>query len=508
MMIVFNPGVNGHDDGRYYSIAWETYAHQHILFPYLNGALYLDKPGLFFWLVAGAWQLFGVHAWVPQLINVMSFIGTFLLMRASSPYLKLEDQALSAIKLLLGCFFIYNFLYVFRFDLFVMLWSTLAIYALCRSLKTQRLSITLLTVAIAGGTLTKGPVIFVYILPFAVCLPFIYQFKHKGRFFSAVIASCLLGCLPILAWVAYGYHVYGDKLLHYLIYNQTINRVTSMGKRSFFWYWYSLLFWLLPWTLCLAFWQSLKSIKRCWRQPSYRLLTYGFFFSLILFSLFAQKEPRYMLPLLPMVMLLIGMQLQTHFRDRGPLRWQHCLLPLILIFAFAIILLVVHGQTGLVQSKALKKEYWIITVPAFAALLTMLVGSAMLVLLITWRKSLTLQRMLMYYAASGIAIYIIILGALIPASKTFYNYQGFANLIHTKQTAGYRVFINSYKGDLNYIGRLQQPIYDMNTLKTYQGKACVIVDGANLSHWPAVKWQRAGWHYNFFSIKKRWLLCR
>ena len=42
----------------------------------LNGADYLQKPPLLYWLIMCSYQMFGVHDWAARLVSVLA--GTFV----------------------------------------------------------------------------------------------------------------------------------------------------------------------------------------------------------------------------------------------------------------------------------------------------------------------------------------------------------------------------------------------------------------------------------------------
>ncbi|WP_294376155.1 glycosyltransferase family 39 protein [Pseudacidovorax sp.] len=59
------------DEGRYAGVARAMLASGDWLVPRLNGLPFFHKPPLFYWLGAGAMQLFGVHEWAARLPSVL-----------------------------------------------------------------------------------------------------------------------------------------------------------------------------------------------------------------------------------------------------------------------------------------------------------------------------------------------------------------------------------------------------------------------------------------------------
>src|SRR5947209_17842055 len=69
------------DEGRYAEIGREMLTSGDWVVPTLNGRPYLDKPPLFYWLLAGSFELFGVSAraarLVPALAALLTVLATF-----------------------------------------------------------------------------------------------------------------------------------------------------------------------------------------------------------------------------------------------------------------------------------------------------------------------------------------------------------------------------------------------------------------------------------------------
>lgn len=58
------------DEGRYAVVALEMLRTGNWVTPYLNGLPFFHKPPLYYWLAAGGYEWFGVHAWVARLPSV------------------------------------------------------------------------------------------------------------------------------------------------------------------------------------------------------------------------------------------------------------------------------------------------------------------------------------------------------------------------------------------------------------------------------------------------------
>ena len=64
------------DEGRYVSVAWEMLQSGDWLTPTLDGMPFFHKPPLFYWLTAGAVQVFGPNESAARLASVLGASAT------------------------------------------------------------------------------------------------------------------------------------------------------------------------------------------------------------------------------------------------------------------------------------------------------------------------------------------------------------------------------------------------------------------------------------------------
>lgn len=69
-------GIQDNNEGIYAEIAREMNVRGDWVIPHLNGAPYLEKPPLLYWLIATLLRVFGEHEWVVRLGPVLCFAGT------------------------------------------------------------------------------------------------------------------------------------------------------------------------------------------------------------------------------------------------------------------------------------------------------------------------------------------------------------------------------------------------------------------------------------------------
>ena len=70
------------DEGRYVGVAWEMLRSGDWLTPTLDGLPYFHKPPLFYWITAGALELFGVHPWAGRIASWLAALASALALLA------------------------------------------------------------------------------------------------------------------------------------------------------------------------------------------------------------------------------------------------------------------------------------------------------------------------------------------------------------------------------------------------------------------------------------------
>ena len=283
------------DETRYLAVAWEMHLADAWLVPQLDGQPYHHKPPLLFWLTRAGWEVFGVQGWWPRLLPLLAALLTgFAAMRLArrlSP--DSGDAAASRTAVLLaGCLAWPVYASVLLFDLLVAAWAVLGWHALLDRQQRPLRAALLLACAIAGGVLTKGPVILVYLVPPMLLLPG----ARTPRAIAASLAGLVLGAAGALAWAlpaaASGGEAYGDALL----YGQTAGRLRASFShdRPFWWYLPIALLLTLPWSLWPRLWaQARARTARTGRAVAAVAVSF------LVFCFISGKQPHYLVPLLP-----------------------------------------------------------------------------------------------------------------------------------------------------------------------------------------------------------------
>lgn len=281
------------DEARYLSVAFEMYTSNGYLVPHLNGASYSHKAPLLFWLTCLVWHIIGVSEFAARLIPLFLTLGSAALVQrlASS----------RAAIIFLGFTILQVWAQAFMFDNLMMLCVILGWVGL-----TERKN-WLIALAIACGILTKGPVIFVYILPAAFFLAR-QQCKETGLIGSLKTLpyqSFFIGTAVALVWVALALY-YGDpSYREAILWKQTAGRLVNSFNHQRPWWFYPAVLpaILFPWIAVPKLWQSLK--HRSYQLSELdRTMLLATLVTLGCFQLISCKQLQYLFPLLPVLAIV------------------------------------------------------------------------------------------------------------------------------------------------------------------------------------------------------------
>jgi 4-amino-4-deoxy-L-arabinose transferase-like glycosyltransferase len=300
------------DEGRYAEIAREIVQNQQWIVPTLQGQPYLDKPPLFYWLVAISYQLFGTTDAVARLVPSVAVHLTILLLYLIGRRSLGERSAFWA-SLLLS--FAPGFVGMGRLlilDGLLTLWITLASLSLFEAIRTGTLDLRwwyLGAVACGLGVLTKGPIALLLPLMPLVFNRWLTGSRIRiGKHWLGLFAMVLAVNLP---WYI-GIFLHQPIFLKYFFWEHNILRFFQpFDHLQPVWYYAPILLGgMMPMTLLLIpFIRHLISgdpEETQNRSPAlgFYLLAAGW--CIAFFSLSGAKLPTYILPAMPMLMLAFG----------------------------------------------------------------------------------------------------------------------------------------------------------------------------------------------------------
>lgn len=315
MGLIYLPGFSEYDTTKYLAISQQMMDHHQYLIAYWEGQVYSDKPPLLFWLIIAGWRLFGVCDWWPQLLVLSIATGSFFLTLALFKRLwpSLAERTWLLPLLLVGCFHWYWFAREIRVDSLLTFAVLLSLLALCQTLQPKRWAWLLYTVAIGLGGFAKGPVILVFVFVPALLLPHCLPHPpvNLRRWYTTLLVCSVLGlCIP-LSWALPAVLLGGKHFAYQIFFDQIAHRANQHRESRWF-YVLRLPLYTLPWSLYPPMWRGLARIikERCLNPTSWCLLAIGN--ALLVFSLFGQKIPHYLFPILPLLLMLVAVSLQNY----------------------------------------------------------------------------------------------------------------------------------------------------------------------------------------------------
>jgi 4-amino-4-deoxy-L-arabinose transferase-like glycosyltransferase len=308
------------DETRYMTVAWEMFLHRGWFEPLtMNFEPYHHKPPLLFWLINLSWAVFGISRWaalVPVFVAALGCVYlTSLLGRSLFPGILHNQQRPWLIMIGSVPFLVYGTLVMFDVMLCVFVLLSLTgtvLYA--RSRLTRHALFT--GVFLGLGVLTKGPVAYLYVLPPLLLAP-VWQkdFDRTVSWYAGCLLIVAVSLLPILGWLIPVLKTSSNDFAFWLIWNQTAGRITgnfdAAHSRPMYFYLPILPMFFMPWLFLPAFWQGLRELKgRMERDEGTRFLLVWLLPVIFGFSLISGKQPHYLVPVLPGVVILTALFLE------------------------------------------------------------------------------------------------------------------------------------------------------------------------------------------------------
>ncbi|RMD65339.1 MAG: phospholipid carrier-dependent glycosyltransferase [Alphaproteobacteria bacterium] len=451
------------DETRYLTVAWEMWASGDLLVPTLNGVAYAHKPPLLFWAIQASWALFGVSEAAARMVApALSLIGfPFLFAIARRLYpaspalapLAVLAFATLALMMVLGS--------MTMFDGPLTTFVLIGVYALVEARTAEQprrrwAMIGLFTVALGGGLLTKGPVVFVHLLPIALSAPVwcprrgtsVTTRWTMGRWYGAVAVAVLGGGALALAWAIPAALSGGEAFADQILWRQTAGRVVqAFAHRRPVWFYLV----LLPVIVAPWGWALVAARRIHLREPGFRLALIWIVAPLVLLSLVSGKQIHYVVPELPAVALAAARILV----DRETrVRWRLVIAGTGVAFVLGV--LVVLGPlvvSHVPRARALALEVW--TTPrldlALAAAIAVLGGIGPLIW--RWRRrSWTPWLVGVPMVAVFLAVHVY---ARIPMAER-YDLSRLARQLEAG--SGPLAMAPDYAGEFGFLGRILQPV--------------------------------------------------
>lgn len=298
------------DETRYISVAWEMHQSGDYLVSHINGLTYAHKPPLLFWLINAVWCLTGPSDIAARLVGpfsaAVSLLLTFQLARRLYP----ESPNLPPTAGLIQCSMILWMIFSpsTMFDaLLTVCVQTSLLGAIDLSQGIYRRGVLLTGLGIGLGILSKGPVVFVHVLP-VLMLPRIWSptaARNRIRWFFPVGTAVLFGLLVAGLWAIPSAIAGGDEYGKELLWGQTAGRMVRSFAHRKPWWWYLAVSvpCTLPWIIFPGMWSTLR---KAGHSPAGRFCLIWIAGALIIMSCVSGKQLHYLIPAVPGVALLFA----------------------------------------------------------------------------------------------------------------------------------------------------------------------------------------------------------
>lgn len=301
------------DETRYLTVAWEMWRDGTWLVPHLNGNIYGDKPPLLFWLIDLVWAGSGVSELGGRLVapafGLASLGLTWVLARRLWPADPGRAGLAAVMLVTTGAFLVYGSSTMFDTMLgTAVLLAILALVALRQGGGPR--AVVALGAAVALGVYAKGPVILVHVAPVALLMPLWADRATRptlGRWLRDLGLALLVALALVGLWLGPALAFGGPEYRTEVLWRQSAGRmVTAFAHERPLWFFATLLpVYLWPWGWTLGGLAALAP-RRLWAEEPTRLVAVWAGSAFLAFSLISGKQPHYLVPELPAVVLLLS----------------------------------------------------------------------------------------------------------------------------------------------------------------------------------------------------------
>ena len=290
------------DEGRNAEVAREMVELDDWITPHYNGLTYLDKPALYFWMVAGSFKALGFSAMAARLPSALMALGTVILAWLWARRVGVGE--VKAALILASTPFMIAFSRIVIFDTtltFLVSLSLLGFWSLERS-EFQKVRFSLLFFGSMGlAAITKGPVGF--LLPLLTVIAYLGlsgRWRDLGRLrWGPGLLAFLATALPWFLAASWQ----NPDFPRYAFLDESLLRFTTGSARRtgpLYYYIPVFLFGFLPWSLFLLTgyagrWREWRRFRDSENQPLFFVACWAAVV-LVFFTISRSKLPGYILP--------------------------------------------------------------------------------------------------------------------------------------------------------------------------------------------------------------------
>ncbi len=301
------PAITDADEAYYAESAREMVERGDWLTPHYNYEYRWQKPVLYYWLTAGTYRAAGIGEWAARVWSALAGVGlVFVTWWAGARHTRREDVGWLAGAIVATCFGYFAIARMALPDLPLAFFITVTIAAAFEGRWT-------LAGAAAGlGFLVKGPLALV--LPALVFLPVWWRERRTRRLgVASLAAAALIFAIVGLPWYVAMTIEHGTAYLNSFFVGDNLERFATdrfNEPRSPLFYVPVLLGGLMPWTpyMIAAMWRPARDLaarRLRLSDEEWRLVIWAVL-PLLFFSASIGKQPRYILPVLPPIAILLA----------------------------------------------------------------------------------------------------------------------------------------------------------------------------------------------------------
>jgi 4-amino-4-deoxy-L-arabinose transferase-like glycosyltransferase len=293
------------DEGRNAEVAREMLVSGDWITPHYDTLTYLDKPAVYFWLVAGSFRVGGINEWAARIPSALMALATLLLVWLLGRTMGGASAGLRAAVVFATCPLAIAFAHLVIFDMLLafLMALVMTVFWIAKSegYRDPRLDM-LLFAALGVATVTKGPVGFLVPLLSIV----VYEaVRGKGGDLKRLrwglgVAVFLAAVLPWFIAVS----IRNPDFPRYALWQESLQRFVTGGQvhrqGGLFYYVPVYLAGFFPWSLCLLFaaWTRRKQWREL-RQENHRAGLFLLVWAMtvfVFFSISRSQLPGYFLP--------------------------------------------------------------------------------------------------------------------------------------------------------------------------------------------------------------------
>lgn len=312
-------GLVGADEPRYAQVAREMLQRHDWITPTLYGNVWLEKPVLYYWGAIVSYKIFGVSDWAARLPGAALATSMVAFLYFWARRFRNGTQ-LDAMVMTAGTVFVFAFARAASMDIELVAPLTIALLAWWAFYETDhRAWLALFYVAIAVGTLAKGPV------SAALAAMIIVIFAALRREWAVLYRTLwtpgiLVFCLIAMPWyLAVQYANPGFFREFFIQHNLDRFATNRYQHHQHFWYYVPVfLAATLPWTIFVlaALVRGLKALREAKQDALLAFLTIWVLVPFLFFSVSQSKLPGYILPSIAPCGLLVAVYLRR-LEDSG-----------------------------------------------------------------------------------------------------------------------------------------------------------------------------------------------